>query len=96
MVRRPRWSHWALLGGVATVMISVPVAARTREAERPPLVVKVGHGDSLWTIAERCGDPGRDVREVVDAIMVENGADPGHLQPGEMLRIPAEYAAGSR
>jgi len=96
VIRRPRWSHWALLAGVATAMVSVPVAARTREAERPPLVVKVEYGDSLWTMAKRCGDPDRDVREVVNAMMVENGVDPGHLQPGERLRIPAEYAAGSR
>jgi LysM repeat protein len=81
---------------MATAMVSVPVAARTRETERPPLVVKVGYGDSLWTIAQRCGVPNGDVREIVDAIMVENGVDPGQLQPGEVLRIPAEYALLSR
>jgi len=55
----------------------------------------LGYGDSLWTIAQRCGDPSRDVREVVDAMIVENRVDPGHLQPGETLRIPAEYATWS-
>jgi len=96
MIRRPRWSHWALLAGVTTAMVSGPGAARTRAAARPPLVVKVEYGDSLWTIARRCGDPNGDVREIVDAIMTENGVDPGQIQPGEVLRIPAEYALASR
>jgi Tfp pilus assembly protein FimV len=82
-------------------MASVPVAARTtREAQRPlvapPLAVRVKYGDSLWTIARQYGDPNRDVREVVDAISKENGVEPGRLQPGETLRIPAEYLAAGR
>jgi nucleoid-associated protein YgaU len=56
----------------------------------------VKYGDSLWTIARQYGDPNRDVREVVDAISKENGVEPGRLQPGETLRIPAEYLAAGR
>ncbi len=77
---------------------AVPGAARSsREAAPPPpLVVTVRPGDSIWTIAEKYGDPGRDVREIVHAIMQANDADPGQLQAGSRLSIPAEYAAQQR
>jgi len=94
MTRRPRWSHWALLGGVAMAMMSVPVAARTtHEGERPALVLKVEYGDSLWTLAQRYGDPNQDVRDVVTAMTKANDVSPGEIQPGDTLRIPAAYAA---
>ena len=98
MIRRPRWSRWALLGGLAMVLGAVPGAARSsREAPPPPpLMVTVRPGDSIWTIAREYGDPGRDVREVVHAVMQANDVDPGQLQAGSRLVIPAEYAAHHR
>jgi Tfp pilus assembly protein FimV len=59
---------------------------------RPPCLVCVDYGDSLWTIAREYGDPNRDVREIVAAIRRANDVDPGRLRPGRVLAIPSEYA----
>lgn len=49
--------------------------------------VVVRPGDSVWSIAlSVAGD--RDVRGVVDAIQQLNDLDGGHLQPGDVLRLP--------
>jgi Tfp pilus assembly protein FimV len=76
------------------ILASFPAFGR-REAEKPqqapPILVEVEYGDSLWTIARECGDPRMDVREVVAAIRRANEVDPGRLQPGATLAIPAAY-----
>ena len=90
-MRRPRWSRWALLGGLAAALAAVPVAARPdAELNAAPLTLKVRYGDSLWTLARTYGDPDRDVREIVAAIMSANSVTPAQLQPGATLLIPAE------
>lgn len=48
----------------------------------------VRQGDSLWAIAERL-EPGQDPRILADAIAEENSLDPGALQVGLVLAIPA-------
>lgn len=98
MVRRPRWSRWALLGGAVAVLGGAPVAARSdREAPRHTLSVAVEAGDSVWTIARQHADPERDVREVVDAVLRANGnLDPSRLQPGEVIEFPAELLPDPR
>jgi hypothetical protein len=60
------------------------------EGERPPLLIEVEYGDSLWTIASEHGDPNRDVREIVYFIRKANDVIPADLQPGDMLAIPAD------
>jgi nucleoid-associated protein YgaU len=85
-----RVKRWAIIGATAAALAAVPVAARPeREEERPPLAVVVHHGDSLWTLARERGDPRRDVREVVWEMLRMNEVDPGQLQPGMVILIPA-------
>ena len=98
MLGRPRWGRWALVAALV-VTPGALFAAGGREPgraeERPPLVVEVEYGDSLWTIAREYGDPRRDVRAVVAEIRRANGVDPGRLQPGRALVIPAGCVKGS-
>ncbi|WP_139417403.1 LysM peptidoglycan-binding domain-containing protein [Agromyces laixinhei] len=49
--------------------------------------VTVGHGDSLWGIAETV-DPNADVREVIDEIIRLNGLDGAMVEPGQRLALP--------
>ena len=95
MLGMPRWRRWALLGVVVGTLAALPAAGGwygngSAVEERPPLVVEVRYGDSLWTIARRHGDPRRDVRAVVAEIRRANGVDPGKLRPGSLLVIPPE------
>jgi hypothetical protein len=95
MKLRPRWSRWALVGAVAGALGAMPVAARPeRETPRPPLLVTVSYGDSLWSLARRYGDPERDVREIVDSVMCANHVLPEEMQPGQVLLLPAECLPG--
>jgi hypothetical protein len=91
--RYPRSLRWGLLCIAVGVLTAVP-ALGGRDAHapaRPPLVVEVRYGDSLWTIAREYGDPDRDVREIVWGIGREDKTDPGNLQPGDEIVIPAEF-----
>ena len=97
MPGRPRWGRWALVAALVATP-GVLSAAGGREARpvepRPPLLVRVEYGDSLWTIAREYGDPRRDVRAVVAEIRRMNGVDPARLRPGGLLVIPAEFLKG--
>ena len=94
MPRRPRWCRWIALSGVVGGMAAFPALAGGRgadsEAPRPPLVVKVVYGESLWTIARKHGNPSQDVRETVWRIRRANGVEAGRLRPGSKITIPAD------
>ena len=51
------------------------------------VVLTVGSGDSIWSIAHSVAD-GRDVREVVDAIVSANSLSDGAVSPGQKIRVP--------
>ncbi len=82
-----------LLGTTALLLAAWPVAARTARERTPetppPLAVRVQYGDSLWTLAKQYGDPHRDVRALVAEMIRVNATQPGQLQPGQDLIIPA-------
>lgn len=94
MERRRRWVRWMLVSLVVVAFASLPALAGSRERDlegaRPPLLVEVEYGDSLWTIAREHGDPNRDVREIVYFIRQANNVTAADLQPGDVLAIPAE------
>lgn len=54
--------------------------------EGPTVVVEVGPGDTLWTVARRVR-PAGDVRPVVEAMLAERGTS--ELQVGDAVRVPA-------
>lgn len=81
---------WALLGAVAVVVMAGQAGAALggpslAAPERAPSVTRyvVRSGDSMWSAAARLA-PGRDPREVVDALVSARGNSP--LMPGEVLR----------
>lgn len=51
--------------------------------------VTVGPGETLWGIATAITDD-RDVRDVVADIQALNDLDGGHIEPGQMLVLPAD------
>ena len=55
------------------------------------VVLTVGSGDSIWTIAQTVAD-GRDVRSVVDAIVTANSLTDGNVVAGQKIRVPLQAA----
>jgi hypothetical protein len=51
------------------------------------VVLTVGSGDSIWSIARTVAD-GRDVRSVVDAIVTANSLSDGNVTAGQKIRVP--------
>ena len=51
------------------------------------VVLTVGSGDSIWSIARTVAD-GRDVRSVVDAIVTANSLSDGDVTAGQKIRVP--------
>ena len=51
------------------------------------VVLTVGSGDSIWSIARTVAD-GRDVRSVVDAIVTANSLSDGNVVAGQKIRVP--------
>lgn len=79
------------------VLAALPVTARPEGGRStPPLRVAVAAGDTIWSLALERGDPHRDVRDVVTVMLRANRVNPGDLQPGQVLIIPAAYAADGR
>lgn len=94
MARRRRWVRWMVVSLVVGVCAAFPALAGSKQSKaletRPPLLVEVEYGDSLWTIAKQHGDPTRDVREIVYFIRKTNNVTAVNLQPGDRLAIPAD------
>lgn len=57
-------------------------------APRPPQVVVVQRGQTVWSIAE-ARFPNQDPRQTVDEIDRVNHLHGGQVYPGERLRLPA-------
>ena len=55
------------------------------------IVLTVGSGDSIWSIARSVAD-GRDVRSVVDAIVTANSLSDGNVVAGQKIRVPLQAA----
>ena len=51
------------------------------------MVLTVGSGDSIWSIARAVAD-GRDVRSVVDEIVTANSLSDGDVVAGQKIRVP--------
>jgi len=93
MAWRPRWCRWLLLLVLTAMPASIPAMAGGRErpgSQRPPLLVEVRRGDTVWTIARSYGDPATDVREHVWRIERANELDVEQMEPGTIVVIPPE------
>ena len=72
----------AYKAGAGDVATSNPVSGSTNF-----VVLTVGSGDSIWSIAHSVAD-GRDVRSVVDAIVSANSLNDGNVSAGQKIRVP--------
>ena len=73
---------FAFTAGAGDVVTSNEVSGSTNY-----VVLTVGSGDSIWTIAQTVAD-GRDVRSVVDAIVTANSLTDGNVVAGQKIRVP--------
>jgi len=72
------------LPAAAHALLSGPAQVRPVAAHR----YVVRQGDTLWSIATRL-EPGRDPRQVVDAVARRNHIEGASLVPGQVLVVPA-------
>jgi hypothetical protein len=73
---------FAFKAGAGDVASASAVTASTNY-----VVLTVGSGDSIWSIAHSVAD-GRDVRSVVDAIVSANSLTDGAVSAGQKIRVP--------
>ena len=73
---------FAFTAGAGDVVTSNEVSGSTNY-----VVLTVGSGDSIWSIAQTVAD-GRDVRSVVDAIVTANSLSDGNVVAGQKIRVP--------
>jgi hypothetical protein len=77
-----------LLAGFAFAAGAGDVVADSADSQSTSYVVlTVGSGDSIWSIARAVAD-GRDVRSVVDAIVTANSLSDGDVTAGQKIRVP--------
>jgi LysM repeat protein len=77
-----------LLAGFAFTAGAGDVVTSSSHSESTNYVVlTVGSGDSIWSIARAVAD-GRDVRSVVDAIVSANSLSNGDVSAGQKIRVP--------
>jgi hypothetical protein len=77
-----------LLAGFAFQAGAGDVVADSADSQSTSYVVlTVGSGDSIWSIARAVAD-GRDVRSVVDAIVTANSLSDGDVSAGQKIRVP--------
>jgi hypothetical protein len=77
-----------LLAGFAFQAGAGDVVADSADSQTTSYVVlTVGSGDSIWSIARAVAD-GRDVRSVVDAIVTANSLSDGDVTAGQKIRVP--------
>lgn len=80
-----------VLAAVAASLLSdsLASAARARALDSAPTSsVMVAAGDSLWSIAGRCGVEGVPTQDVVAWIEEANGLEGGRVDPGQRLVVP--------
>ncbi|MFW0119644.1 LysM peptidoglycan-binding domain-containing protein [Rothia sp. P5764] len=74
--------------GAFTFAFPTQAKSSTSYSEAPvSQMVRVYHGDSLWTIAQQVA-PGQDSRDVVNRIMQINDLRSAQVEPGQVLEVP--------
>lgn len=79
---------------VLAAMVADPIrSSRSRAAidALPTTSVVVAQGDSLWSIAESCGE-GLPIDELVSWIQERNGIEGGLITSGQTLIVPVSHS----
>ena len=72
------------------VFLLLTSAGSAGEPAPPTMTYVVQSGDTLWDIAASVGEPGADLRRVVDDIQALNQLEGGTIRPGQALRLPLQ------
>jgi LysM repeat protein len=95
-LRMTRRGRAVLLGLVATPLVIIALVAginaggATATGSAPLSTVTVTAGETLWQVATQIA-PKADPRDVIADILSVNKLASTDLQPGEKLKIPAQY-----
>jgi hypothetical protein len=77
---------------IAALVLGINAGQATATTSSTPLAkMTVVGGDTLWSVAKEIA-PHSDPRDVIADIMNVNRLQSAALQPGETLRIPAQYS----
>jgi LysM repeat protein len=77
---------------IAALVLGINAGQATATTSSTPLAkMTVVGGDTLWSVAKEIA-PNSDPRDVIADIMNVNRLQSAVLQPGETLRIPAQYS----
>ena len=71
------------------VLLAGAVRAVGPEAAPPTRPYVIAQGDTLWSLARSTVGPQGDPRPAVDLLRSLNAVDPGELQPGMTILLPA-------
>jgi nucleoid-associated protein YgaU len=78
-----------LLSALCVVFLMIGGSAEADVPTPAPVEYVVEPGDTLWAIASATAGPGDDLRRVVADIARLSEIDADHLQPGQVILIPA-------
>ena len=79
---------FAALAVIATVGVSALTTAFARGTDVEYETITVQKGDTLWDIAAEHNYANRDVRAMVDKIMLANNMLTAEIRVGDMINIP--------
>lgn len=72
----------------AALVFTAPARADAVKVSRPPLIVVVSQGETLWDLALAHTPPGQDPLAYLAEVIALNGVQATALQPGMALRLP--------
>ena len=79
---------FAVLAVITTAGISALTTAFARDTGMEYETVTVAKGDTLWGIAAEYNYADRDIRTVVDKIMIANNMKSADIRVGDIINIP--------
>ncbi len=87
--RPTRFAGFLVLALLCATCVWLAKAARPAEAERPPPVVTLQAGDTIWGLAQRYAPERVDPRAYVDVVIDLNRLREAP-RSGQRIRLPAE------
>ena len=79
---------FAALAIITTVGVNALTTAFARSTDADYEIVTVHQGDTLWSIAAEHNYTNRDIRAVVDKIMLANDMKSAEIRVGDRINIP--------
>lgn len=86
--RRVLWLSLAVFGVGTAAQVARSADPNPAFPVRKTAVITVSSGDTLWSLAQAYGEPGRSTQDTLAQISQLNGKLSGKLRPGQRLLIP--------